>query len=74
MRKVCLHVETLSCEADEEYVVEEILAQEGVLAAEVDFENEQVDVAFDESVTNRASVEQFLRFFGLVPKALAAAH
>ncbi|HWG90510.1 MAG TPA: hypothetical protein VNZ52_06625 [Candidatus Thermoplasmatota archaeon] len=68
MRKVSLHVETLACEADEEYVVEEILAQDGVLAAEVDLEREQIEVAYDEQVTNRASVEQFLRFFGLVPK------
>ncbi|HVL49712.1 MAG TPA: heavy metal-associated domain-containing protein [Candidatus Thermoplasmatota archaeon] len=68
MRRVALEVDTLRCEADEAAILDEVLAQEGVLAAEVDLASERVSLAFDEHVTTKAALLGHLRFFGLTPR------
>ncbi len=67
MKRVQLAIDTLACEADESIVLDELLAQEGVLAAELDFEAERLSVAYDEKVTTKSAVVDFLRFFGIAP-------
>lgn len=69
MKRIALNLETLGCEASEEDVLDELLAHDGVVAAEVDLANERVAVAFDEERTTRSALLDHLRFFGLVPKA-----
>ena len=71
MRKLDLHVETLACEVDDAYLVEEVMAQEGVLAADVDLQAERVAISYDENLVSKASILQFLRFFGLTPAPVA---
>lgn len=73
MRKIALDVETLRCEANEEEVLDELLAQEGVLAAEIDLANERVAFAFDERVTSKMAVIDHLRFYGLAVRREAIA-
>lgn len=65
MKRVALDVETLRCEADEAEVLDELLSREGIIAAEVDLENERVSVAFDDALTTKLDVINSLRFFGL---------
>ena len=68
MKRLALNLETLGCEASEEDVLDELLAHEGVLAAEVDLAHERIAVAFDEERTSRTALLDHLRFFGIVPK------
>lgn len=65
MKKVALDVETLRCEANEEEVLDELLSQDGVLAAEIDLANERVAFAYDERVTTKMALIDHLRFYGL---------
>ena len=74
MKRVALNVETLRFEADESDVLDELLAREGVLAAEVDLANERVSVAYDEQIVTRSELVDHLRFFGLAVKRQLVAH
>ncbi|MHB8604444.1 MAG: hypothetical protein ACYDCK_04245 [Thermoplasmatota archaeon] len=73
MKRFSLAVETLRLEADESIVVDEMLAQDGVLACELDLANERVALAYDEDVTSKGDLLNTLRFFGLTPRAEVAA-
>lgn len=73
MKRLALRVETMTCEADEADVLDELLAHEGVLAAELDLERETLDLAYDEGKTTRAALLDHLRFFGLAPRIEAMA-
>ncbi len=73
MKQVALNVETLRCEADEADVLDEILARDGVIAAEVDLRNERVSIAFDEMVVTKTELLSHLRFFGLAVRREAVA-
>lgn len=68
MKRLSLHVETLGFEADEHDVIDELLAHEGVLAAEIDVEQETLAVAYDERKTTKTALLDHLRFFGLAPR------
>jgi copper chaperone CopZ len=72
MKRLQLAIDTLACEADEEQVLDELLAWDGVVAAEIDLQKEQMAVTFDEKVTDKGSLVDFLRFFGIVARPLAA--
>ena len=72
MKRIQLAIDTLACEADEAAVLDELLAQEGVLAAELDLENERLAVAFDEKRTSKTAVVDHLRFFGILERPLLA--
>jgi hypothetical protein len=66
-------VETLGCEADESDVLDELLAHDGVLAAELDLARETLDVAYDEHKTTKSALLDHLRFFGIAPRTEAFA-
>ncbi len=66
MKRMALQVDTLGCEADESVVLDELLATDGVLAAEIDFDQETLSVAYDEHATSKAALLDVLRFFGIV--------
>ncbi|MFA5861751.1 MAG: heavy-metal-associated domain-containing protein [Candidatus Thermoplasmatota archaeon] len=68
MKKLSLRVETLGFEASENDVIDELLAHEGVLAAEIDVEQETLAVAYDERKTTKGALLDHLRFFGLTPR------
>lgn len=68
MKKLALRVDTLSCEADESVVLDELLAHEGVLAAEIDLARETLAVAYDERKTTKTALLDHIRFFGLAPR------
>lgn len=65
MKKLALRVDTLSCEADESDVLDQLLAHDGVLAAEIDLQQETLAVAYDERKTTKSALLDHLRFFGL---------
>lgn len=69
MKKLALRVDTMACEADETDVLDQLLAHDGVLAAEIDLQNEKLDVAYDERRTTKSALLDHLRFFGLSPRA-----
>lgn len=69
MKKLALTVETITCEADEGVVLDELLAHDGVLAAEIDLARETLAVSYDERKTTKAELLDHLRFFGLTPRA-----
>lgn len=68
MKKLALRVDTLACEADESDVLDQLLAHEGVLAAEIDLQQERLAVAYDERRTTRSALLDEIRFFGLSPR------
>ena len=67
MKKLALKVDTLSCEADESDVLDQLLAHDGVLAAEIDLQRETLAVAYDEARTTKSALLDHIRFFGLAP-------
>lgn len=67
MKRLALHVDTLGCEADESVVIDDLLAHEGVLAAEIDLDQETLAVAYDERRTTKAALMDHIRFFGISP-------
>lgn len=67
MKRLALHVDTLGCEADESIVLDDLLAHEGVLAAEINLERETLAVAYDERKTTKTALLDHLRFFGIAP-------
>lgn len=71
MKRLAIHVDTLGCEADETVVLDDLLAHEGVLAAELDLVRETISVAYDESKTTKTELLDHLRFFGLVARPVA---
>lgn len=73
MKRLALRVDTIGCEADDSYVLDELLAHEGVLAAQLDFEQETLEVAYDERRTTKAALLDHVRFFGLAPRSEALA-
>ena len=73
MKTLSLHVETLGFEASENDVIDELLAQDGVLAAQIDLDQETLDVAYDERKTTKHALIDQLRFFGLAPRAAVLA-
>lgn len=73
MKTLSLHVETLGFEASENDVIDELLASDGVLAAQIDLEQETLDVSYDERKTTKTALIDQLRFFGLAPRAAALA-
>ena len=66
MKRLALRVDTLACEADDSTVLDDLLAHEGVIAAEIDLVQERLSVAYDESKTTKAALMDHLRFFGIV--------
>lgn len=72
MKKLALRVDTLGCEADESDVLDQLLAHDGVLAAEIDLQRETLAVAYDERRTTKSALLDHIRFFGLAPSATAA--
>lgn len=68
MKKLALRVDTLGCEADESDVLDQLLAHDGVLAAEIDLQQETLAVAYDEERTTKSALLDHLRFFGLAPR------
>lgn len=73
MKRLALHVDTLGCEADESQVLDELLAHEGVLAAEIDLSREMLSLAYDERKTTKSALLDHLRFFGIAPLGEALA-
>lgn len=69
MKKLALRVDTLGCEADESEVLDQLLAHDGVLGAEIDLHQETLAVAYDERRTTKTALLDHLRFFGLSPRA-----
>lgn len=67
MKRLALHVDTLACEADETTVLDDLLAHDGVIAAEIDLARETLSVAYDERKTTKTALMDHLRFFGLAP-------
>lgn len=67
MKRLALHVDTLGCEADESVVIDDLLAHDGVLAAEIDLVQETLAVAYDERKTTKAALMDHIRFFGISP-------
>lgn len=75
MKRLQLAIDTLACEAAEDVVLDELLARDGILAAQLDLEHESLSVAYDEKLTTKSEVVDFLRFFGIQPVARpVAAH
>lgn len=74
MKQIALHVDTLGFEADETTVLDDLLAHEGVIAAEIDLSRETLSVAYDERRTTKTALLDHLRFFGIVAKQLVPAH
>ena len=68
MKRMSLRVDTLSCEADESVVLDELLAHDGVLAAEIDLQQETLRLAYDEQKTTKTALIDHLRFFGLTAR------
>lgn len=68
MKRMALRVDTLSCEADESDVLDELLAHDGVLAAELDLQQETLRVSYDEHKTTKSALLDHLRFFGLTAR------
>jgi copper chaperone CopZ len=66
MKRLALRVDTLACEADETTVLDDLLAHDGVIAAEIDLARDTLSVAYDESRTTKAALMDHLRFFGIV--------
>ena len=66
MKRLALRVDTLACEADDSTVLDDLLAHEGVIAAEIDLAHERLSLAYDESKTTKAALMDHLRFFGIV--------
>ena len=66
MKRLALHVDTLGLEADENAVIDDLLAHEGVLAAEIDLSHDTLALAYDEHKTSKAALMDHLRFFGIV--------
>lgn len=73
MKRIALRVDTLACEADESTVLDDLLAHEGVIAAEIDLERETLALSYDEHKTTKTALMDHLRFFGLVAKQQTAA-
>lgn len=73
MKRLALRVDTLACEADETTVLDDLLAHEGVIAAELDLERETISVAYDEERTTKSALLDHLRFFGLVATQMRSA-
>ena len=71
MKRLAIHVDTLGCEADESLVLDDLLAHEGVLAAEIDLARETLAVAYDEHKTTKTALLEHLRFFGLIARQLS---
>ncbi len=67
MKQMSLHVDTLSCEADESVVLDDLLAHDGVLAAELDLQQEMLRLSYDERKTSKSALIDHIRFFGLSP-------
>lgn len=67
MKRLALRVDTLGCEADEHDVLDELLAHDGVLAAEIDLVRETLALAYDERKTTKTEIMDHLRFFGIAP-------
>ncbi|HUR70126.1 MAG TPA: heavy metal-associated domain-containing protein [Candidatus Thermoplasmatota archaeon] len=66
MKRLTLRVDTLACEADETTVLDDLLAHDGVIAAEIDLTREMLSLAYDEHKTTKTSLMDHLRFFGIV--------
>jgi len=73
MKRIALHVDTLGCEADESVVLDDLLAHDGVLAAEIDLARETLAVSYDERKTTKSALMDHLRFFGIVAQPGIAA-
>ena len=67
MKRLALRVDTLACEADETQVLDDLLAHDGVIAAELDLVRETLSLAYDETRTTKSELLDHLRFFGLAP-------
>ena len=67
MKRLALRVDTLACEADETTVLDDLLAHDGVLAAEIDLARETLALSYDEGKTTKSALLDHLRFFGLSP-------
>lgn len=67
MKRLALRVDTLACEADESTVLDDLLAHEGVIAAEIDLARETLSVAYDEQRTTKTALLDHIRFFGISP-------
>lgn len=67
MKRLALRVDTLACEADETTVLDDLLAHDGVIAAEIDLTRETLSVAYDEKKTTKTALMDHLRFFGIAP-------
>jgi hypothetical protein len=68
MKRLAIRVDTLACEADETTVLDDLLAHEGVIAAELDLLRETLSLAYDEKKTTKTALMDHLRFFGLSPQ------
>ena len=66
MKRLALRVDTIACEADETTVLDDLLAHDGVIAAELDLVRETLSLAYDEQKTTKTALLDHLRFFGLV--------
>lgn len=69
MKRLAFRVDTLACEADEHTVLDDLLAHDGVIAAEIDLAKETLAVAYDEEKTTKSALLDHLRFFGLAPQS-----
>ncbi|HET6406233.1 MAG TPA: hypothetical protein VFH78_16485 [Candidatus Thermoplasmatota archaeon] len=67
MKRLALRVDTLACEADETQVLDDLLAHDGVIAAEIDLVRETLSLAYDEHKTTKSEIMDHLRFFGISP-------
>ena len=67
MKRLALRVDTIACEADETTVLDDLLAHDGVIAAELDLVRETLSLAYDEQKTTKSALLDHLRFFGLSP-------
>ena len=67
MKRLNLRVDTLGCEADESVVLDDLLAHDGVIAAEIDLASETLAVSYDERRTTKSELLDHLRFFGIAP-------
>lgn len=69
MKRLALRVDTIACEADETTVLDDLLAHDGVIAAELDLARETLSLAYDERKTTKTALMDHLRFFGLAPQS-----
>jgi copper chaperone CopZ len=67
MKRLALRVDTLGCEADESAVLDDLLAHEGVLAAEIDLAHDTLALSYDERRTTKTQLLDHIRFFGISP-------